>query len=86
MLAEAVRVWVKPTEATGGAEEAHSRWPAGRSEQASCSESDTARRGAIKAKADPPKSFRLAMRRMSLHLGKDHFIHKNGIFEVGCLI
>jgi hypothetical protein len=25
--------WVKPTEAPGGAEEAHRRWPAGRSEQ-----------------------------------------------------
>jgi len=35
---------------------------------------------AIKAKADPPKSFRLALRRMSLHLGKGHFIHKNWIF------
>jgi hypothetical protein len=26
-------IWVKPTEAAGGAEEAHHRWPEGRSEQ-----------------------------------------------------
>jgi hypothetical protein len=29
----AVQSWVKPTEAPGGAEEAHRRWPEGRSEQ-----------------------------------------------------
>ena len=29
----AVQSWVKPTEAAGGAEEAHRRWPEGRSEQ-----------------------------------------------------
>jgi hypothetical protein len=28
----AVQSWVKPTEAPGGAEEAHRRWPRGRSE------------------------------------------------------
>ena len=28
-----VQSWVKPTEAAGGAEEAHRRWPEGRSEQ-----------------------------------------------------
>ena len=38
----AAEVWVKPTEALGGAEEAHRRWPGGRSEQ-----------GASKAKVDP---------------------------------
>ena len=26
-------IWVKPTEAAGGAQEAHRRWPEGRSEQ-----------------------------------------------------
>ena len=35
-------IWVRPTEAPGGAEEAHRRWPEGRSEQ-----------GSSKAKADP---------------------------------
>ena len=29
----AVQSWVKPTEAPGEAEEAHRRWPGGRSEQ-----------------------------------------------------
>ncbi len=29
----APQAWVKPTEAAGAAEEAHRRWPAGRSEQ-----------------------------------------------------
>ena len=33
VLAEAVQDRVKPTEATGGAEEAHRRWPGGCSEQ-----------------------------------------------------
>jgi hypothetical protein len=47
-----LEIWVRPTEAPGGAEEAHRRWPEGRSEQ-----------GASKAKADPPKGFRLALRR-----------------------
>ena len=37
-------VWVKPTEVAGVAEEAHRRWPKGRSEQ-----------GARKAKVDPPR-------------------------------
>lgn len=39
-------VWVKPTEATGVAEEAHRRWPKGRSEQ-----------GARKAKVYPTKIY-----------------------------
>ena len=43
-------IWAMPTEALGSAKEAHRRWPEGRSEQASCSESDTARRGASKVK------------------------------------
>jgi hypothetical protein len=42
-MAKSVRSWVKPTEAPGGAEEAHRRWPEGLSEQ-----------GASKAKVDPP--------------------------------
>ena len=29
----AVQSWVKPTEAAGAAEEAHHRWPVGRSEK-----------------------------------------------------
>jgi hypothetical protein len=43
----AAEEWVKPTEATGVVEEAHRRWPKGRSEQ-----------GARKAKVDPPRISR----------------------------
>ena len=43
----AAEEWVKPTEATGVVEEAHRRWPKGRSEQ-----------GARKAKVDPPRVSR----------------------------
>ena len=42
-MAKAIQSWVKPTEDPGGSEEAHRRWPEGRSEQ-----------GASKAKVDPP--------------------------------
>jgi hypothetical protein len=42
-MAKTVQSWVKPTEDPGGAEEAHRRWPEGRSEQ-----------GTSKAKVDPP--------------------------------
>lgn len=55
----AAQSWVKPTEAAGAAEEAHRRGLGGRSEQASCSESDTARRGASKSKAYPPNIYAL---------------------------
>ncbi len=47
----AVQSWVKPTEAPGGAEEAHRRWPEGRSEQ-----------GREKGKGLPYKHLRAAAR------------------------
>jgi hypothetical protein len=48
VMAKAVQSWVKPTEAPGGAEEAHRRWPEGRSEQGASEQ------GASEAKVDPP--------------------------------
>jgi hypothetical protein len=45
----AFQSWVKPTEAAGGAQEAHRRWPEGRSEQ-----------GASKAN-DAPPGLRIAL-------------------------
>jgi hypothetical protein len=47
----AVQSWVKPTKAPGGAEEAHRRWPEGRSEQ-----------GREKGKNLPSKGLRAAAR------------------------
>jgi hypothetical protein len=52
---EAVPSWVKPTEAAGGAEETHRRWPEGRSEQ-----------GREKGKICPP--IGCARQRFSLRL------------------
>ena len=48
----AAEEWVMPTEATGVVEEAHCRWPKGRSEQ-----------GARKAKDEPSHGFRIALSR-----------------------
>jgi hypothetical protein len=47
----AVQPWVKPTKAPGGAEEAHRRWPEGRSEH-----------GHEKCKGLPSNGLRAAVR------------------------
>jgi hypothetical protein len=71
-MAASPQKWALTTETPGGVEEAHRRWPEGRSE-----------RGASKAKHRPPVVFRKALPRLRISKIMDSKIILSGACATG---